>query len=63
MVVLKKCPFCGNKYVSVVKHETKCGWRPFYYVLCDYADGGCGATGQWSHEQADAIEAWNRRDE
>lgn len=58
---LKPCPFCGNKYLSVVKHQAKYGWRPFYYVLCDYGEGGCGSSGQWNHEEADAIEAWNRR--
>ena len=29
----------------------------------DYSNGGCGASGQWNHEEGDAIEAWNRRAE
>ena len=61
MSELKPCPFCGNKHLSVVKHDSKYGWRPFYYVLCDYGEGGCGSSGQWNHEESDAIEAWTRR--
>lgn len=60
-VELKPCPFCGSKYPTVCKTQPKDGWRPFYYVLCDYGNGGCGASGQWNHEEGDAIEAWNRR--
>lgn len=61
MIEMKKCPFCGNEYPTICKTKAKDGWRPFYYVLCDYGNGGCGASGQWNHEEADAIEAWNRR--
>lgn len=30
-------------------------------MLCDYNDGGCGASGAWSHYKDVAIAAWNQR--
>lgn len=37
------------------------GWRDYFYVLCDYNDGGCGACGQWNHYANECIDAWNTR--
>ena len=63
MPELKPCPFCGNADVALMTRKGKDGWRDRYYVLCDYNDGGCGASGEWTHYIAEAIEAWNRRAE
>ena len=39
----------------------KDGWRDRFYVLCDYNDGGCGASSGWYHYADEAVWAWNRR--
>ncbi len=59
---LKPCPFCGNKTPVMMTRRGKDGWRDYFFVLCDYNDGGCGASGQWNHYTDAAIEAWNRRE-
>lgn len=59
---LKPCPFCGEtEPVHLMTRRGKDGWRDYWYVLCDYNDGGCGASGQWSHYAPVAIDAWNTR--
>ena len=58
---LKICPFCGNKDVTIMTRRGKNGWRDYFYVLCDYNDGGCGALSGWYHYVDEAIEAWNKR--
>lgn len=58
---LKPCPFCGNKDVTLMTRRGKDGWRDRFFVLCDYNDGGCGASGGWYHYPDEAVEAWNRR--
>lgn len=60
MADLKPCPFCGSEPTLMVR-KGKDGWRDRYYVLCDYSDGGCGASGGWYHYATEAIEVWNRR--
>ena len=60
-VELKPCPFCGNDSPTLIQRHGKDGWRDWFYVLCDYVDCGCGATGQWNHDKDEAVEAWNRR--
>ena len=59
---LKYCPFCGNKYVYLMKRHATGGWRDKYCVLCDYNDGGCGASSGWYHSPDEAAEYWNRRE-
>ena len=58
---LKPCPFCGNKPTMITRRGED-GWRDRFYVLCSYEDGGCGAEGGWYHTEAEAAEAWNRRE-
>jgi len=62
MAELKPCPFCGEyDAVRMMIRKGKDGWRDYYYVLCDYNEGGCGASGQWNHYEREAADAWNRR--
>lgn len=58
---LTLCPFCGNKDVTMMKRNGKDGFRDRFYVLCDYNDGGCGASGGWYHSESEAAEMWNKR--
>lgn len=62
MEELKPCPFCGNKQPVMMTRRGQDGWRDYFYVLCDYNDGGCGASGQWNHYADLAAEAWNTRE-
>lgn len=59
---LKPCPFCGNKKPVMMTRRGQEGWRDYFYVLCDYKDGGCGASGQWNHYADSAADAWNQRE-
>lgn len=59
MYTLKPCPFCGETPHVVMRRQS--GWRDRWYVLCDYNDGGCGASGEWCHSEEEAVAAWNRR--
>lgn len=58
---LKPCPFCGED-PQVIRIKGKDGWRDRYTVRCPYDHGGCGAEGGMYHYEAEAVEAWNRRD-
>lgn len=60
---LKPCPFCGNEKPVIMTRRGADGFRDYFYVLCDYNDGGCGASGQWNHYPDFAAEAWNQRAE
>lgn len=72
MTKLKPCPFCGKSVAhvdSVANHEMMdeyefdYSWGSNHYdVVCDYHNGGCGASiGKDNATPEDAIEAWNRR--
>jgi len=72
MTKLKPCPFCGKSVAhvdSVANHEMMdeyefdYSWSSNHYdVVCDYHNGGCGASiGKDNATPEDAIEAWNRR--
>ena len=61
MEELKPCPFCGNKEPILMRRAGTNGWRAWFYVLCDWNDGGCGASGQWNHDKEEAVDAWNTR--
>ena len=69
---LKPCPFCGGTrlFVGTVaeiemqdeNHEDYVFNRQHYAVVCNYNDGGCGASsGVVYKSEEGAIEAWNRR--
>lgn len=52
---LRACPFCDKEVAKVQRDPYK------VYVVCNYHEGGCGATGGYYHTEEEAIEAWNRR--
>jgi len=52
---LRACPFCGQDVAKVEEDPYK------VYVVCNYHEGGCGATSGYHHSKEEAIEAWNRR--
>ena len=60
---LKRCPFCGNPNVRIVKYAAD-GHKRFtdrYAVLCDYTYNGCGSeSGHWKSAE-EAVVAWNER--
>lgn len=69
---LKPCPFCGgtNLFVGTIAdvemqsedHEDYEYNSEHYVVVCDYTEGGCGAsTGGGACCEEEAIEVWNRR--
>lgn len=59
---LKACPFCEMEVARVAKeHELKSNNGRSVCVVCDVHEGGCGATGGYSLDEAEAIEKWNRR--
>ena len=59
---LKPCPFCGEKEpVRFMTRKGKDGFRDYFYVLCEYDTGGCGASSGWHHYEDDAVDAWNNR--
>ena len=55
MSEIKPCPFCGS--LATLHAE---GWG--YHVRCNY-DRNCGAVGPFKVLKANAIAAWNRRQE
>ena len=69
---LKPCPFCGGDKLfvgTIAEVEMQDEDHPdfdnnsrYYTVVCDYTEGGCGASCGGSNEtEEEAIEAWNRR--
>lgn len=61
---IKECPFCGSTEAPrLYTRHGKDGWRDQYYVLCDWNDGGCGASSGWYHYKSEAIAMWNMRKE
>ena len=59
--MLRECPFCGKPDVDIRCKPGENGFRARYFVLCDYDDGGCGASGGWYHSPDEAVEMWNVR--
>ena len=57
----RACPFCGNPYPHLRVIQGEDGFRDRYCILCDYAEGGCGAEGGWRHSMEEAIAIWNDR--
>lgn len=69
-MTLKPCPFCGNTKIVVLDAnsisefcEGDDQWEenPSFAVVCDFNDGGCGATGGYRLNEEGAAGAWNRR--
>lgn len=57
---LKPCPFCGGQRISMEKWTD--GFDPHRRITWIASCTDCSArTGYHEEEQADAIEAWNRR--
>lgn len=59
---LKPCPFCGED-PQIIRIKGKDGWRDRYTVRCPYDHDGCGAEGGMYHSEAEAVWAWNQRNE
>lgn len=55
MAELKPCPFCGGEVAEVDEEDG------IFFVVCNYLNGGCGASSCHRTDEAEAIEAWNRR--
>ena len=72
MAELKPCPFCGGTRLfvgTIAECEMQGKNHPdqefnseHYVAVCDYSEGGCGAsTGGSARTEEEAIRAWNRR--
>lgn len=72
MSELKPCPFCGgtNLFIGTIaecemqdeSHPDYQNNSAVYTVVCDYLEGGCGAsTGGSARNENEAISLWNRR--
>ena len=64
---LAKCPFCGKEVATIVDqyelndyHEDEIAER-MYTVVCDFSNGGCGATGGFRTNEYYAALQWNTR--
>lgn len=66
------CPFCGGTKIwigTIAECERQDKKHPdyefnsqHYVAVCDYLEGGCGAsTGGSARTEEEAIKAWNRR--
>ena len=63
MSELKPCPFCGTKYVGVLKGRRVSGVN-IYKVRCENTQCDVMPETIWfDDEEQKAIEAWNRRAE
>ncbi len=67
-IVLKPCPFCGNRdsvkagSLAEVEHKSTEWSKTHYGVVCDYLLSGCGASTGWYYEsEEEAAKAWNTR--
>ena len=69
---IRECPFCGGTELfvgTIAECEMQDESHPDYYsnsriytVVCDYMNGGCGASiGGGCKSEKEAIAAWNRR--
>lgn len=66
---LKPCPFCGGTKIVIdgckgleeCKLFEECDDEEFYAVVCDFTQGGCGASGGYRETKEQAITAWNKR--
>lgn len=66
---LKQCPFCGKlvaeisncKELEECKNFEECDSGEYYCVVCDFNNGGCGASGGFRETEEQAIYVWNNR--
>ena len=66
---LKPCPFCGGNNIVIescagleeCENFEECCNPGYFAAVCDYNNGGCGASGGYRKGKEKAIEAWNRR--
>lgn len=67
---LKPCPFCGKTEIIVLDandiseadpDDNRWEPDPCYAVVCDYNNGGCGATSGYRESIGQAADAWNQR--
>lgn len=56
-IVLKPCPFCGEKYALEIKCKQKKHKKYPYRVQCD----SCFTRGDWFASKRVAADEWNRR--
>ena len=68
---LKPCPFCGKtvaklsncKDLEDCENFEECGCDEIMHtVVCNWNNGGCGASTGYRKTENEAIEAWNRRE-
>lgn len=65
----KPCQFCGGKSIVITnckeleacENFKECGNAEYVSVVCDFNQGGCGASSGYRPNIKEAIEAWNRR--
>lgn len=69
---LRECPFCGRsdtvtlmtaREMEDCKSSGTCQLRDCesVTVVCDFTQGGCGASGRYARTEEEAAECWNRR--
>lgn len=60
---LKQCPFCGfpRPKVVLLQPDGMSRYTNKFMVLCDYRDGGCGASSGWFNCPEEAGYMWNQR--
>jgi len=64
---LKKCPFCGKTNIYIAPDWELEGKDPddgtgYFAAVCNYQNGGCGASGGYRETKEEAIAAWNNRE-
>lgn len=60
---LKPCPFCGGQNIVILKESQSLDDLsfPLYALVCNWNNGGCGASSGNYPTVEEAIDAWNRR--
>ncbi len=68
---MEPCPFCGNKKIFIgtieqidgAAHVESSDYNDRHYkVVCDFSNGGCGASTGGQHETIEsAKKAWEMR--
>ena len=62
--VLKSCPFCGSitaPEVAIPFEENESYSEQDRCVVCNFNNGGCGASGGIRDNEEKAVAAWNDR--
>lgn len=63
-IKLQRCPFCGGGKLKVMTAQELYGdpeRSDYTAVVCDYQQGGCGASTGFHQYIEDAIVAWEKR--